>query len=142
MVAFSLVEDGADRCLGGIDHKRQLRIGTGESQRCRLGKTGLQSFKGSQLFGRHLDGAVSSASQRREGRCDFRTVRDEAAIDVDHTKESFELASGVWLWKVRYSFDFGLEGPDTLGINRVPKKTYFGPPKAAFVCVHHQTVFI
>ncbi len=42
MVAFALVEDGADRCLGGIDRKRQLGIGTGEGQRCRLGKTGFQ----------------------------------------------------------------------------------------------------
>ncbi len=50
MVAFSLVEDGADRCLGGIDRKRQLGIGTGEGQRCRLGKTGFQAFKGIQLF--------------------------------------------------------------------------------------------
>ncbi len=37
MVAFSLVEDDADRCLGGIDQKLQLGIGTGEGQRCRLG---------------------------------------------------------------------------------------------------------
>ncbi len=83
MVAFSLVEDGADSCLGGIDHKRQLGIGTGEGQRCRPGKTGLQALKGSQLFGRHLYGAVSSASQGGEGRRNFRTVRDEAAIEVE-----------------------------------------------------------
>ncbi len=49
MVTFSLVEDGADRCLGGINHKRQLGTGTEKGQRCRLDKTGLRAFKGSQL---------------------------------------------------------------------------------------------
>ncbi len=31
MVAFSLVEDGADCCFGDTDHKRQLGIGTGDA---------------------------------------------------------------------------------------------------------------
>ncbi len=31
MVTFSLVEDGADRCLGGIDQKRQLGIRLGKA---------------------------------------------------------------------------------------------------------------
>ncbi len=56
-VTFSLVKDGADRCHGGIDHKQQLGIGSGEDQRCRRGKTGLQAFKGSQMFGGHFYGA-------------------------------------------------------------------------------------
>ncbi len=30
MVTFSLDEDDADRCLGGVDHKQQLTIGTGK----------------------------------------------------------------------------------------------------------------
>ncbi len=39
MVTFSLIEDGADRCLGNSDNKRQLGSGTSEVQRCRLRKT-------------------------------------------------------------------------------------------------------
>ncbi len=54
MVSVALVEDGADRCFAGIDHKRQLGIGTGEGQRCPLGQTGFQEFKGIQLFAVHF----------------------------------------------------------------------------------------
>ncbi len=71
MVAFALVEDGADRCLGGIDRKRQLGIGIGEGQRYRLGKTGFQPFKGIQLFAGHLFWAVWCTSQG---------VRDAATV--------------------------------------------------------------
>ncbi len=85
---------------------------------------------------------MAAAALTEVGAGEVDELGDEEAIEVDHTKESSELASGVWLWKVCYCFDFGLERPDTLGINHVPKKTYFGPPKAALVCVHHQTVFI
>ncbi len=66
-----------------------------------------------------------------EGRCDFRTVRDEAAIEVDHTKKSSELASGSRIGVFRSSFDFGLEGSNTLVIYHVTEGTYFGSPKAA-----------
>ncbi len=116
MGTFSLVEDEADRCLGSIDHKRQLGIGAWEGQRRRLGKTGVQSFKGSQLIARHLYWALMSASQRDEGRCDFRTVRDETAVEVDHAKESPELAFGSRVWEIGYCCDFSLVGPYTLVI--------------------------
>ncbi len=82
------------------------------------------------------------ASQRGEGRCDFRTVRDEAAIEVDHTKESSELAAGSRIGVFRYTFDFGLEGPNTLLIYHVTEETYFGSPKAALVRVHHQSLIV
>ncbi len=77
-----------------------------------------------------------------EGRCDFRTVRDEAAIEVDHTKESSDLAAGSRIGVFRYSFDFGLEGPITLVIYHVTEETYFGSPKAALVRVHHQSIIV
>ncbi len=113
MVSASLVENGADRCLGGIDRKRNLGIRTGEGQRCRLGKTGFQAFKGIQLFAGYFYWAVWCTSQGGEGRCDCRVVRDETAIEFDHTKESPELAPGARLRVVSYSFYFGLEGPYT-----------------------------
>ncbi len=47
-----------------------------------------------------------------EGRCDFHTVQGEAAVEVDHTKESSELASGSRIGVFRYIFDFGLEEPN------------------------------
>ncbi len=85
MGTFSLVEDGADCCRGGIDHNLQLGIRVGKDQRYRLGKTGFHAVKGSPLFGGRFYGAVVSTSQRCEGRCYFRTVWDETAkIDFDH----------------------------------------------------------
>ncbi len=47
MVTFSLVEDGADRCLVGIDRKRQLSIGTGEANVVAWAR---QDFKRSKAF--------------------------------------------------------------------------------------------
>ncbi len=52
MVAFSFVEAGADPFLGGSDHKRQLGIGTGEGQRCRLAR---QDFKRSKAANCSVD---------------------------------------------------------------------------------------
>ncbi len=72
-----------------------------------------------------------SASQSGEGRRDFRTVRDKAAIEVDHTTDSSELASGSRIGVFRYSIDFGLERPNTLVIFHVTEETYFGSTKAA-----------
>ncbi len=142
MVTFSLVEDGADRCLGGIDRKRQLGIGAGEGQRCRLSKTGFQAFKGVQLFAGHFYWAVWCTSQGGEGRCDCRVVRDETVIGFDHTKESSELEPGARLGVVSYSFDFGFEGPYTLVMYHVTEETYFGSPKAALIRIHHQSVLV
>ncbi len=62
-----------------------------DGRRCRLGKTGIQRQPFVQwkfLLDR------LSASERSEGRRDFRTVLDEKVVEVDHTKESSALASG------------------------------------------------
>ncbi len=116
---FSLFVDGADPCLGGIDHKRQLGIGTWKGQRCRLGKTGFQSLQGRQSFAWHFYWALLFVNQRVEGRCDLCTVRDEAAVEVGHTKESPELAFGSRVWVFGNCFDFGLEVSYTLVIYHV-----------------------
>ncbi len=142
MVTFSLVEDGADRCLGGINRKRQLSIGTGKANVVALAKQDFKSSKASNCSLLHFYWAVWCTSKRGNGRSDCRVVQDETAIEVDHTKESSELASGSRIRVFRYRFDFGLEGPKTLVLYHVTKETYFGSPKAAFVRVHHQSVIV
>ncbi len=66
----------------------------------------------------------------------------KAAVENGHTEETSELALRARLWKIRYSFDFGMAGPDALGMNHMPRKAYFFPPKAALFRVHHQSVVI
>ncbi len=68
-------------------------------------RTGLHAFNARQLFYGHFYWLVLSASQRDEGRCDFRTVRDETSVEVDHTKDV--LASGSRFGVFSYIAMFG-----------------------------------
>ncbi len=49
-----------------------------------------------------------SARQRGEGRSDLRTVRDITALEVDHAKESAELAFGSTDGEISFCFDLSL----------------------------------
>ncbi len=98
-----------------------------EGRRCRLGKAGFQAFKGTQLLAGNFYWAILYTSQGCVGRCDSRIVRDETAIEVDHTKESPGLAPCARLGVVSYSFDFGLE-EHTLVLQKLHLSEYITIP--------------